>query len=117
MPFAEHVGELVDVEEHDGDIPRRLHCGGEPLAGAGRVVGEGAQVALEVADLAGFALALHEQHTVELQGGRRVEIGRTFVRAERGAVDGAVVVHWSASACNVREWRWSATACSRGAVE
>ena len=48
-----------------------------------RVVRQGSLGPLEVLDLAGFALALHEQHAVEREAGRRVQIGRSFVRTER----------------------------------
>ncbi len=80
--FAQQVRQLVDVEEHGGDVPRRLHRCRQPLAGTRGLVREGLEFALQMLDLAGFAPALHEQHTVELDSGASVQVGRALVRTE-----------------------------------
>ena len=83
VPLAEHVSQAADAGQCRSHVPRRLHGPGQPLPGVALVFRGGAQVADEMGNLGWAAFALHEQHTVELQGRRAVEVFRTFVGAER----------------------------------
>ena len=70
MALAEEVGEVVDVEKSGGDMPTTTAspCASHSPA-ASDVVGDRRRSRLRWRDLGRFALALHEEHAVELRGG------------------------------------------------
>ena len=88
VPLTEQVGELGDVEQCSGDLPRCTHGRGEPFADGDVGVGGGAEVALDLGDLGRLAFALHEEHAVELERGGVVEVLGPFEGTERDGVRG-----------------------------
>ena len=83
VSLAEHVGERRDVEEGGHHLPGRTHGRRQPLPGRDRVAPGRSELALDPGHLDRLAFALHEQHAVELQGGRIVQVDRPFERAQR----------------------------------
>ncbi|MGZ4536049.1 MAG: hypothetical protein ACXVXE_10915 [Nocardioidaceae bacterium] len=84
VSLAEHVSQTVDADECRRDVPRGLHRLGQPLRDAALVLRRAAQVSDQVAHLGGAALALHEQHAVELQRRGTVQVLGALVGAQRG---------------------------------
>ncbi len=56
----------------------------EPLPHRPAVLGGDTQIAFEVGDLRGFALAFHEQNPVELERGRIVQVLAPLEGTHRG---------------------------------
>jgi hypothetical protein len=83
VALGHQVGELGEVEQALGDLPRRLHRGRQPRA-AGLALGRhGLELPRDPADLGGRLAGLHEEHAGGLDGARVVEVGGARVRARR----------------------------------